>query len=109
MLLLTSRCTACFVQAKLVEEGPRSHAQSTEEYYHAERDYTRAQHTVEEIEVRCVVSCLSTFTSLTIRLPFSAAADLLCCPTSWGCVHASAIKSAHLKDLHAWQLLAVTC
>ena len=40
------------MQAKLVEEGARSHAQTTEEYYHAERDYTRAQHTVEEIEVR---------------------------------------------------------
>jgi hypothetical protein len=40
------------VQAKLVEEGARSHAEATEEYYHAERDYTRAQHTVEEIEVR---------------------------------------------------------
>lgn len=39
-------------QAKLVEEGARSHAQSTEEYYHAERDYTRAQHTVEEIETK---------------------------------------------------------
>ena len=44
------------VQAKLVEEGARSHAQSTEEYYHAERDYTRAQHTVEEIEVRYIIS-----------------------------------------------------
>jgi hypothetical protein len=39
-----------------VEEGARSHAQSTEEYYHAERDYTRAQHTVEEIEVRHIIS-----------------------------------------------------
>jgi hypothetical protein len=39
-------------QAKLVEEGARSHAEATEEYYHAERDYTRAQHTVEEIETK---------------------------------------------------------
>lgn len=38
-------------QAKLVEEGARSHAEANEEYYHAERDYTRAQYTVEEIEV----------------------------------------------------------
>jgi hypothetical protein len=46
------------LQAKLVEEGARSHAQSTEEYYHAERDYTRAQHTVEEIEVRNIMTWL---------------------------------------------------
>lgn len=39
------------MQAQLVEQGAKSHAEASEEYYHAERDYTRAQHTVEEIEV----------------------------------------------------------
>lgn len=39
------------MQAKLVEAGAKSHAEATEEFYHAERDHTKAQHTVEEIEV----------------------------------------------------------
>lgn len=39
-------------QAQLVEQGARSHAEASEEYFHAEREYTRSQHYVEEIEVR---------------------------------------------------------
>ena len=62
-----------------MEDLAHSHAESNEEYYRSEREYTQARHTVEEIEVRVFWnSPMSAVLSLHQSAELSCTPALLC-------------------------------